>query len=307
MYCLTQEAMIIRCIKSLLVCYRKLYSHAPLDSVELISSIANVTLRKIMQSDAPYHNVEHTVLVTLTGQAILEGKLIREGNVSATDWLQTIIALLCHDIGYIKGICDQDQLSNQLFTTRRDQQLLYLPPETTDASLTPYHVDRSKCFVEQTLSQYRGVDIDQIQQNIELTRFPVPSDPLYQDTINYPGLVRAADLIGQLADPNYLQKTTALFQEFKELGVHQQLGYQTPEDIKRAYPEFFWNVVYQYIQTGLQYLDVTSVGKSIVNDLYRNLFIAEVERRTKKYPNLKTASANLSLPNKQKRDLITSC
>ncbi len=307
MYCLTQEAIIYRCIKSLLVGYRKLYSHAPLESVELISSITNLALRKITQSDAPYHNVEHTVLVTLTGQAILEGKLIREGNVSAADWLQTIIALLCHDIGYVKGICHQDRVSDRLFTTIRDQQLLYLPPEATDASLTPYHVDRSKCFVEQALSHYRGVDIDRVKQNIELTRFPVPSDPLYQDTIDYPGLVRAADLIGQLADPKYLQKTTALFQEFEEMGVHQQLGYESPEDVRLAYPEFFWNVVYQYIQTGLRYLDLTSDGQSIVHDLHRNLFVAEAERRTKKYPHLKTASTRLSLLKKQNRSFSISC
>jgi hypothetical protein len=307
MYCITQEAIIYRCIQCLLVCYRQQYSHAPLDSLELMSSIANFTLRKITESDAPYHNLEHTVLVTLAGQAILEGKLIREGDVSTEDWLQTIISLLCHDIGYVKGICHQDQVHDRLFTTATNQQMLYLPPEATDASLTPYHVDRSKQFVEETLSQYRGVDIDRVKQNIELTRFPVPADPLYQDTINYPGLVRAADLIGQLADPNYLLKTTALFQEFEEIGVHQQLGYATSEALRLAYPEFFWNVVYQYIQTGLRYLDVTTAGQTIIHDLHRNLFMAEAERRTKSYPHLKAVSSPASLLKKQRRSLVTSC
>jgi hypothetical protein len=185
--------------------------------------------------------------------------------------------------------------------------MLYLPPDATDASLTPYHVDRSKRFVEETLSQYRGIDIDRLKQNIELTRFPVPPDPLYQDTIHYPGLVRAADLIGQLADPNYLQKTTALFQEFEEIGVHQQLGYDTPEALRLAYPEFFWNVVYQYIQTGLRYLDVTLAGQTLVNDLHRNLFMAEAERRTTSYPHLKAVSSTPSLLKKKRKPLVTSC
>ncbi|HBB33823.1 MAG TPA: metal-dependent phosphohydrolase, partial [Cyanobacteria bacterium UBA9273] len=56
-------------------------------------------------SDALYHNVEHTILVTLVGQEILRGKHIRDGGVSCEDWLHFIISLLCHDIGYVKGVC----------------------------------------------------------------------------------------------------------------------------------------------------------------------------------------------------------
>ena len=280
MYRLSHNTQINNCIKDLLVCYSTLYDNCLLDHLDLINSVANLTLHKIAETDAPYHNVEHTVLVTLAGQNILQGKLIQEGNVSAQDWLHTIIALLCHDIGYVKGICLQDRVKDRLFTTGNDQQMLSLIPSATDASLTPYHVDRSQCFVEETLSQYALLDLDRIKHNIELTRFPVPSDQLHQDTVDYPGLVRAADLIGQLADPNYLQKTTALFQEFEEIGMAQQFGYDSPADLRFAYPDFFWNIVYQYIQTGLQHLEITSDGKRIVNDLRRNLLIAEAERRS---------------------------
>ncbi len=280
MYRITQNTLIERCIKWLLICYCTLYDNCPFDDLDLISSVANLTLHKIAESDAPYHNVEHTVLVTLAGQAILQGKFMEEGNVSPQDWLHTIIALLCHDIGYVKGICLQDRVKDRLFTTGSDQPMLSLMPSATDASFTPYHVDRSQFFVEESLSQYTAIDVDRIKHNIELTRFPVPSDQLHQDTVDYPGLVRAADLIGQLADPNYLQKTTALFQEFEEVGIDQKLGYDSPADLRFGYPEFFWNVVYQYIQTGLQHLERTLDGQKIINDLYRNLFIAEAERQT---------------------------
>jgi hypothetical protein len=306
MYYLTTDAIIHRCIQSLLVCYRKHYSHATIQSLELLRSVTHLTLRKITESDAPYHNLEHTVLVTLTGQAILEGKFIQAGDVSAEDWLQTIISLLCHDIGYVKGICQRDSYSNRLFTTATDSAMLYLSPEATDASLAPYHVDRGQCFVEETLSQYPGVDVDRVKHNIELTRFPVPPDQLHQDTVCYPGLVRAADLIGQLADPNYLQKTTALFQEFEEIGIHQQLGYQTPEDLRLSYPEFFWTVVYQYIQTGLQYLEVTITGQKIINDLHRNLFLAEAERRTRVHGKSNGTAPRLSLLKNVKGNVLTS-
>jgi hypothetical protein len=58
-------------------------------------------LENIGNSDALYHNVEHTILVTLVGQEILRGKHIREGSISCEDWMHTMISLLCHDIGYV--------------------------------------------------------------------------------------------------------------------------------------------------------------------------------------------------------------
>ena len=57
----------------------------------------------IANSDAPYHNAEHTMMVTLVGQEILRGKHIREGGVTPRDWLHFISSLLCHDIGYVRG------------------------------------------------------------------------------------------------------------------------------------------------------------------------------------------------------------
>jgi hypothetical protein len=55
-----------------------------------------------------------------------------------------------------------------------------------------------------------------IKRNIELTRFPVPADEDHQDTTNFPGLIRAADLIGQMSDPRYLQKISACSTNLKK-------------------------------------------------------------------------------------------
>ena len=50
------------------------------------------------------------------------------------------------------------------------------------------------------------------------------------------GRVRAADLVGQLGDPHYLRKTNALFHEFAETGLNEQLGFSTPADLVGALP-----------------------------------------------------------------------
>jgi hypothetical protein len=87
--------------------------------------------------------------------------------------------------------------------------------------------------------------------------------------------LRAADLIGQLADPNYLRKTAALFNEFRETGTAEKLGYKSPADLRKSYPHFLWKSVQPYIGDALQYLHVTQEGQQWIANLYANVFSAE--------------------------------
>src|SRR6516162_11529447 len=93
---------------------------------------------------------------------------------------------------------------------------------------------RSRLLVRERFGKMSLAHIDtrEIEANIQHTRFPVPEDEQHTNTADYPGLLRAADLIGQLADINYLCRTSALFAEFRETGASDKLGYA-------AYPAFF--------------------------------------------------------------------
>jgi hypothetical protein len=269
------EAMVNTCIERLQHGYCQTYGSLRPDCMEILGWAGNMAFEMIANSDAPYHNVEHTVLVTLAGQEILLGKQMLEGNVSYKDWLNAIVSLLCHDIGYVRGICRQDRPSEGAYATGVGDTTVYLPFDSTDASLTPFHVDRGKLFIEERFSDIHPIDREALKRNIELTRFPVPKDEEHSDTNNYPGLVRAADLIGQLADPRYLQKIPALFYEFEETGANKAFGYRCPADVRKNYPAFFWNVVYPYIKSALRYLEVTQSGKQIIANLYANVFRVE--------------------------------
>lgn len=271
------ELLISAFVEKLQVGYKRTYGGYKPDYADIIAWAGNMALENIANSDALYHNVEHTILVTLVGQEILRGKHIREGGVSCEDWLHFTISLLCHDIGYVKGVCRQDIDAQRLYATGIDGKLVNLPLGSTDASLTPYHVDRGKLFINERFGGHLLIDAEVIKGNIELTRFPVPKDEDHQDTINYPGLVRAADLIGQLSDPRYLQKISALYYEFVETGQDKILGYRHPGDLRKNYPKFYWNVVYPYIQDALLYLDLTQEGKQIIANLYANVFRVEHE------------------------------
>ena len=114
-----------------------------------------------------------------------------------------------------------------------------------------------------------------IATNIERTRFPIPDGSDHQGTADYPGLVRAADLIGQLADPGYLRKVPALYYEFEETGTNAKFGYTSPADLRTDYPSFFWATILPYIQDGLRYLSVTQAGKQWIANLYAHVFSLE--------------------------------
>ena len=269
------EILINTFVQNLRDGYHRTYGGWKTDYEDIIGWAGSMALENIATSDALYHNVEHTILVTLTGQEILHAKHMREGGVSPEDWLHFIISLLCHDIGYVKGVCRADNRGASLYATGINSEMVELPAGCTDASLTPYHVDRGKLFIDERFGGHKLIDTETIKRNIELTRFPVPSDEAHQDTLNYPGLARAADLIGQLGDPRYLQKISALFYEFEETGASKALKYQNPGDLRRNYPNFFWNVAYKYMEDALDYLEVTQEGQQILANLFANVFRVE--------------------------------
>lgn len=267
------ELLIDEFVQNLRDGYHHTYGGLKPDYEDIIAWAGGMALENIANSDALYHNVEHTILVALVGQEILRGRQIRQGGVSCEDWLHCIISLVCHDIGYVKGVCRQDR--DGMYATGIEGVMVCLPPGASDAGLTPYHVDRGKLFIDERFGGHKLIDAEIIKRNIELTRFPVPSVEDHRDTINYPGLVRAADLIGQLSDPRYLKKISALFYEFEETGTNKGLGYKNPGDLRNGYPKFYWYGVFPYVKDALKYLDLTQQGKQIVANLYSNVFVVE--------------------------------
>lgn len=257
--------------------YRRTYGGLKKDYEEIIAWAGNMAMENIANSDALYHNVEHSILVTLVGQEIMRGKQIRMGGISCEDWLHCIISLVCHDIGYVKGVCLQDREDTRMYATGRNGETIYLPPGTTDASLTPYHVDRGKLFIDERFGGNKLIDAEQIKRNIELTRFPVPNHDDQRGEISYPSLVRSSDLIGQMSDPRYLKKISALYYEFEETGANRRMGYSNPGDLMKNYARFYWKAVFPFIQDALYFLSLTQTGKQIIANLYSNVFMVEHE------------------------------
>jgi hypothetical protein len=252
--------------------YLQYFAHRRPEYAAYLGGAARLVLERIGNSNALYHDLEHTMMVTLVGQQIIRGRLLAK-SLTPEDWLHYTCALLVHDIGMVRGVCPGD---GEVSVVIDEKGTRFTPPRgATDACLAPYHIERGKIYARERFGSSPFIDEERIVAAIEMTRFPVPEGPDYAETDGEAGLVRAADLIGQLADPFYHRKLNALFCEFAETGMTRQLGCETPADLADKYPAFFRTMVEPYIQPALKYLELTTEGKQWIANLESNLYQAE--------------------------------
>jgi hypothetical protein len=220
------------------------------------------------------------MLVTLAGHDIFKGRALLKPS-TPTDYSNFIVACLAHDIGYVRGVVKGDDDDGYIVdgTGRK----ISLPRGSSDAALAPYHVERSKLFVLDRVAAVEELDSLRIARAIGFTQFPYVSSLTGKEDENATeedgSLLRAAVLIGQLGDPNYLRKANALYYEFEEIGLNKQLGYESPADVVNRYPQFYWDNISPHIQAAIDYLNVTSSGRWWIAGLYSNVFRAERELR----------------------------
>ena len=121
----------------------------------LRQTLSRVLTRTAMEcignSDALYHNIEHTMLVTLAGHAILRGRSLHT-HLDADDYAHVLIACLAHDIGYVRGLFKEDDEDG--FVIDAAGTKVSLPRGASDASLMSYHVDRSKLYVMERIAAH---------------------------------------------------------------------------------------------------------------------------------------------------------
>ena len=138
--------------------YQRIYGILEPSYPGIISFVAGLALENIATSDAAYHDVNHTIQVTLVGQEILRGRHISVGGINPREWLHFVISLLCHDIGYVRGICRDD--SDGHYVTNLGGNRITLPEGATDAAMAPYHVARSKLFIRERFGKVALLHFD---------------------------------------------------------------------------------------------------------------------------------------------------
>lgn len=179
--------------------------------------------------DARYHDLEHTLQGTLCLSTLLRGRAAA-GVMPAVDqetFELCLLAILLHDTGYLK---------------RRDDT------SGTGAKYTPTHVQRSCDFAERMLlaKGYTPSQILSVKNMIRCTGMGanVTSIPFTSEAERICGYaLGTADLLGQMAANDYVEKLPILFDEFVEAGKHSGLpgaaGFANADDLLKKTPGFW--------------------------------------------------------------------
>ena len=195
--------------------------------------------------------------------------------VTPEDWLHFTVATLCHDLGYLRGVCPGDRDGRYVIDAKGTT--IDAPRGASDAFLAPYHIERGKIFVRhrcRKLIDY--LDRERIAQAIELTRFPIPLGDDYAETATEPALVRAADLIGQLGDPDHSRKLNALYYEFRRDRNGRASSATTRRPISPSSTRSSSGPRSSPTSTRrCEHLERTVAGKQWIAQLYAHVFVEE--------------------------------
>jgi hypothetical protein len=239
---------------------------------DAISRSARMVLPHIARSNAPYHNLSHTILVVQIGQHLLTGRKLQAADVSSVDWMHFVVSTLCFAVGFVRNACPGDDGRNSC-VVNADGKMVTVPRGVTDGWLWPYFTDRSKIFVTHHFRNDPLIDPQTLCANIEYSRFP-PAADRNLETTNYPGLLRAAHLIGSVADPDFILKTQALMLELEESGMSALLGYSDVATFRLRFVDLFWNTVYPLVAAGMKLLNLTGEGRELLTHLHAQLLAA---------------------------------
>ena len=152
--------------------------------------------------DARYHDLEHTLQGALCMARILRGRFFAKPSLMLTQRITELgfLSILLHDTGYLKKAGDD---------------------EGTGAKYTVVHVGRSADFAAELLTQnnFDAREIASIQSMICCTGVDalLKVIPFQSDVERITGLcLGAADLLGQMAADDYIEKLPILYSEFSE-------------------------------------------------------------------------------------------
>jgi len=181
--------------------------------------------------DAPYHDFEHTLQGALCLARLLRGRHAAGAHPQLTPHLFQLgfLAVLLHDSGYLKKRGDD---------------------EGTGAKYTVTHVARGVEFAARALGDkgYGPADIRAVQNMIRCTGVDaalsvIPFQSEMERIVGH--ALGTADLLGQMAAEDYVDKLPTLYAEFAEAArfsedkAHFAGMFSSAEDLMRKTPAFW--------------------------------------------------------------------
>jgi len=187
--------------------------------------------------DTDYHDLEHTLQGALCMVRILHGRQTAADQPPLTQHIFELglLAILLHDTGYLKKRGDN---------------------EGTGAKYTATHVSRSTEFAARLLSE-KGHGLEDIHavQNmirctvVDATLTVIPFHDEMEKIVGY--ALGTADLLGQMAADDYVEKLPILYDEFAEAGHNAPPKssvvnmFSSARDLLKKTPDFWEKYVKQ--------------------------------------------------------------
>lgn len=184
--------------------------------------------------DARYHDFEHTLQGTLCLARLLAGWHAAGGNPTLTEegFRLAVIAVLLHDTGYLKRTDDQAGSGAKYTATHVARSA-----EFAAALLAARGFTQTQVLTVQNLIRCTGL-------NANLSTIPFQSE--LERRLGW--ALATADLLGQMAAPDYVDKLPLLFEEFVEAGRFNGQpgamgGFASADDLRAHTPTFWDNYV----------------------------------------------------------------
>lgn len=223
--------------------YQKLFPSASQELLDnafrWINDAFSGRYRDYQPIDAKYHDLEHTLQGTLAFARLLNAyrDAALQPEINQRYFELGLLAILLHDTGYLKMAGDT---------------------EGTGAKYTLTHVARSADFARTLLSEkgFSPQEIRSVQNMIRCTgvNADLSSIPFSNDVERKVGhALGTADLLGQMAAPDYVEKLETLYQEFEEsnryTGKATGPAFSSADDLRAQTPLFWERYVLPKIET----------------------------------------------------------
>lgn len=185
--------------------------------------------------DTAYHDLEHTLQATLCLLRLLVNRQHSDAQPKITDqdFNIALIAILLHDIGYLKELDDTEGTGAKYTHIHERRSCRHARAYLMARDWTPENISKVEHLISCT-----GPSSD-------ITKIPF-SDPVERMLGQS---VCTADFIGQMSDPRYVEKLPVLYREFRENYTYRKVKpedrlFSSYEDLLRKTPEFWENFVH---------------------------------------------------------------
>jgi hypothetical protein len=201
-----------------------------------------------------YHDLNHTMDCLLVTAKLIHGAFLNGIVFETRDVTLGLISALMHDTGYIQAVGDNTGTGAKYTVSHIKRSIEFMTKYFHDHGFPSEYA-----MICTNLLRCTGLDVKITDIKFQSREHEVLGK-----------ILGTADLIGQMANENYLEKLPFLYDEFKEGGVQ---GYNDAFDLMKKTPAFWEMVKVRFVlelgQVDRYLRDYLRVLWGINQDLYR--------------------------------------